>query len=121
MKRWLLVLVTVLFATQAYAHGPEKGPNGGPQVDAGDYHVEMVAAARALDVYVTNDKMEAIDAKGFSGVGILIVSGKPQRIELKFDAANKLKGVSPVALASPVKGVIQITPPGGKTVQAKFE
>ena len=41
----MLSLLSQRFCLQPkrFAHGPDKGPNGGRQVDAGDYHVEMVA------------------------------------------------------------------------------
>ena len=43
MRPILTLLSGLLIVTAAFAHGPNKGPNGGPQVDAGDYHVEMVS------------------------------------------------------------------------------
>ena len=58
MRPILTLLSGLLIVTAAFAHGPSKGPNGGPQVDAGDYHVEMVAKDTALTVYLhdENDK-----------------------------------------------------------------
>ncbi len=55
MKRLPILAAALLIAATAYAHGPEKGVNGGRQVDAGDYHVEMVAKDTSLAIYV-NDK-----------------------------------------------------------------
>ena len=52
MKRILLAITAALLATTAFAHGPNKGPNGGAQVDAGDHHVEMVAKDATLAVYL---------------------------------------------------------------------
>ena len=43
MKRVPILIAAVLLATTAFAHGPNKGPNGGAQVDAGNNHVEVVA------------------------------------------------------------------------------
>ena len=43
MQRLPFVVAALLAATTASAHGPSKGTNGGQLVDAGDYHVEMVA------------------------------------------------------------------------------
>ena len=50
-----------------------------------------------------------------------MVGGKPQRLELKADSANKLTGTSSVPLPARLKGAVQIILPTGKTVQAKFE
>jgi hypothetical protein len=121
MKRILLAITTALLATTALAHGPNKGPNGGTQVDAGDYHVEMVAKDTQLAVYLRDDNDKPVDAKGFKAVGIFLVEGKPQRIELKADSANTLTGTASVSLPATLKGTVQITLPTGKTVQAKFE
>lgn len=121
MKRVSILLAALVIATAAAAHGPGKGPNGGAQVDAGDYHVEMVATDTTLAVYLRDRDDKPVDAGGIKAVGILVVAGKPQRIELKPEGANKLTGVSTVALPGAPKGAVQITLPSGKTVQAKFE
>ena len=120
MKSILPLLAALLLTTNAYAHGPNKGPNGGAQVDACDYHVEMVARDTTLTVYLHDDNDKPIDAKGYKATGIFVVNGKPQRIELKVDSANKLTGTSSVPLPATLKGAVQITLPSGKTVQAKF-
>jgi hypothetical protein len=122
MKRLSLLAVAILLAAgTAVAHGPDRGKHGGPQVDAGDYHVEMVAKDTTLSIYVNNDKDQPVDAKGFKATGLFVVSGKAQRIELKHESENKLSGTSPVALPTKLKGAVQIMMPGGKTLQAKFE
>jgi hypothetical protein len=116
-----LLLAPLLLATNAFAHGPSKGPHGGRQVDAGDYHVEMVAKDTALTVYLRNDNDRPVDAKGYKAVGIFLVEGKPQRVELKAESANALTGTASVSLPATLKGTVQITLPTGKSVQAKFE
>jgi hypothetical protein len=121
MKPILMLLGSFLIATSAFAHGPNRGPNGGRQVDAGDIHVEMVAKDTALAVYLHDEKNKPVDAKGYKATGIFVVGGKPQRIELRADSANKLTGTAAVPLPATLKGAVQITLPTGKTVQAKFE
>jgi hypothetical protein len=121
MKRLVLLIAAVMVSATAFAHGPDKGANGGRQVDAGDYHVEMIAKGTQLAVYLRDDKDKPVDAAGFKATGIFVVAGKPQRIELKPESANKLVGTSSVALPQALKGAVQITLPTGKTVQAKFE
>jgi len=120
MKRVATLLAALLIATNALAHGPSIGPNGGQQVDAGDYHVEMVAKGTALTVYLRDDKDKPVDAKGSKATGVFVIAGSPQRIELAPESANKLTGTSPVALPAALKGAVNITLPNGKTVQAKF-
>ena len=81
----------------------------------------MVAKDASLTVYLNDDNDRPVDAKGYKAIGIFVVGGKPQRIELKAESANKLSGTSPVALPATLKGAVQIILPTGKTVQAKFE
>ena len=121
MKPLLTLLAALLIATNTLAHEASKGPNGGAQVDAGSYHVEMVARDTALTVYLHDEKEKPIDTKGYKATGIFVIDGKPQRIELKADSANKLTGTSSVPLPTALKGAVQITLPTGKTVQAKFD
>jgi hypothetical protein len=121
MKPLLTLLAALLIATNTLAHEASKGPNGGAQVDAGNYHVEMVARDTALTVYLHDEKEKPVDTKGYKATGIFVIDGKPQRIELKADSANKLTGTSSVPLPTALKGAVQITLPTGKTVQAKFD
>ena len=81
----------------------------------------MVAKDTSLAVYLNDDKDKPIDAAGYKAIGIFVVGGKPQRIELKPESANKLTGTSTIALPVTLKGAVQITLPSGKTVQAKFQ
>jgi hypothetical protein len=121
MKGLLAITAGLVLATTAYAHGPEKGKNGGRQVDAGDYHVELLAQATTLAIYISDKNDKAVDAKGFKATGIFVVNGKPLRIELKPETANKLSGTASAPLPPDLKGAVQITLPTGGTVQAKYE
>jgi hypothetical protein len=93
MKQLFTLLAALLMTTNALAHEASKGPNGGTQVDAGNYHVEMVARDTALTVYLHDEKEKPVDTKGYKATGIFVIDGKPQRIELKADTANKLTGL----------------------------
>jgi hypothetical protein len=121
MKKILVLVGALALAATAYAHGPERGKNGGRQVDAGDYHIELVAKDKTLAVYISDASEKPVDAKGFKATGIFVVGGKPQRIELAPEAANKLSGTAGVALPADLKGAVQIRLPTGGTVQAKFD
>lgn len=121
MQRYAPFLIALLLSGAAYAHGPTKGAHGGQQVDAGDYHVEMVAKDTSLAVFINDKDEKPVDAQYFKGIGLFVVSGKSQRIELKAESQNKLSGSSAIPLPPNLKGVVQITLPDGKTVQAKFE
>lgn len=119
-KLVLAIFGAVLIAGSAVAHAPEKGKNGGQQSDAGNFHVEVVVKGNVLDVFVTDHGEVPVSTKGFKGVAVLIVNGKPAQIKLAPRGENVLTGTAPVALSTPVKGAIQITNSDNQTVQAKF-
>ena len=54
------------------------------------------------------------------GTAIFVVDRKVQRIPLTPGGDNKLTGSAAVELPKEPKGAVQITIPGGNTVQAKF-
>jgi hypothetical protein len=105
----------------AFAHAAKKGPHGGPQADAGSYHVEVVADGTSLAVYLQDHSSKAFSSAGFKGTAIFLIDGKPTRIPLAPDGDNKLTGTASVALPAAPKGAVQLVTPKGETVQAKFE
>lgn len=119
----LKILVTIAFlafAAPASAHGPDTGPNGGQQVDAGNYHVELVAKGNALQVYIRDANDKPVKVDGFKGTAIFVVDGKPQHIPLAADGENRLAGTASVTLPAKPKGAVQITTAKGESVQAKY-
>ena len=120
--RMLFSLVLVLgFASAAAAHEPRKGPHGGALVDAGHYHVEVVANDTVLDVFLSDMADKPLKAAGFKGLAILAVDGKSARVALDATAdGEKLEGSAPAGLGQHVKGVVQLTAPDGKTATAKL-
>ena len=94
--------------------------HGGRAVEAGEYHVELVTKADAVDVYLPITTTRRSASAGYKGLAILVVDGKSQRIVLEPAGKSRLSGKAAGALPSAPKGVVQITPPNGKTVQARF-
>jgi hypothetical protein len=111
---------SMLAATAAAAHSPTKGPNGGRVEHAGKYHVELVTKGQTVDVFVTDANDKPVSAKGFKATAILLAGGKSQRVPLEPAEGSRLSGTVPVALPANVKGAVQLTAPGGKTAQGKF-
>ena len=120
--RSIAVAVALLAAPAlVLAHSPKVGANGGAQVDAGSYHVEVLPDGTTLQVFLRDHSDKEVASAGFKGTAIFEVGGKPQRIPLTPAGTNKLTGTSPVALPKEPKGAVQITTPTGSTVQAKFQ
>lgn len=115
----LALLVALATATYGYAHDA-KGTHGGRVADAGNYHVEMVVKGDTIDVYLIDHNNKQMAIAGYKGLAILSVDGKSQRITLEAADGGKLTGKAAGALPAQPKGVVQITPPGGRAVSAKF-
>jgi hypothetical protein len=114
----LALLAALTMAAPAAAHDA-KSLHGGHIVQAGNFHVEMVAKADTIDVYLIDHNNKQIAVAGYKGLAILSVDGRSQRIPLEA-ADGKLTGKVTGNLPAQPKGVVQITPPGGTTVSAKF-
>jgi len=115
----LILASLISIAVPAAAHDAENGPHGGRVVEAGSYHIELVAKDSTVDVFLTNADDKPVSAAGFKGTAILVVDGKAQRIVLQASGA-KLTGKADVALPAQPKGAVQLTAPDGKTASAKF-
>ena len=103
------------------AHAPKIGQNGGPQQDAGSFHVEIVPKGTVLQVYLRDHSDKSVSTPGFKGTAIFVIKGKAVRITLTPTGENQLTGTSSVDLPAEPTGAVQITTPTGGTVQAKFK
>lgn len=97
------------------------GRNGGRVVDAGNYHVELVVKGRTIDVFLSDHDDRPMAVSGHKALAILAAQGKSQRVVLAPAGDNRLTGLASVDLAGDAKGVVQVSAPGGKTVQARFD
>jgi hypothetical protein len=113
------LLAALVMAAPAWAHDA-KSLHGGRIVFAGNFHVEMVAKGDTIDVYLIDHHNKQMALAGYKGLAILSVDGKSQRIVLETGDGGRLTGKAAGALPAQPKGVVQITPPGGTTVSAKF-
>jgi hypothetical protein len=112
-------LVMALFP--ARAHSPKIGIHGGPQVDAGSFHVELVPRGTLLQVYLRDHSDKAVSTQGWKGIAILTIGGTAHRITLTPAGDNQLNGTASVDLPEDPKGAVRISTPSGSTVQAKFD
>ena len=118
--RMLLTVSALIVALPVFAHDVAKGPHGGRVVEAGDYHVELVAKESLIEVFLTDAGDKPVAPAGFKGVAILVIGGKSARVALEATDDTRLSGRAASAVPTEPKGVVQITAPGGKTTQAQF-
>lgn len=118
-KMFGALLAGLMLTSAALAHDP-KPQHGGRVADTGEYHVEMVTKSGVVDVYLADHDNKGVSSAGHKGVAILVVDGKSQRIVLEPAGEARLSGKAAGALPDTAKGIVQITPPKGKTIQARF-
>ncbi len=123
MNRRSLLIIAALAVVPlgASAHAPKTGQNGGPQEDAGSFHVEIVPKGTALRVYLKDHSDKTVSTIGFKGTAIFVIDGRAERITLTPAGENQLNGIASVDLPAEPKGAVQITTPTGSTVQARFK
>lgn len=119
-RRLILAASLSLSPLAAFAHSAKIGPNGGPQVDAGHLHVEMIAQETTMTFYLRDHADKPVPSDGYKGTAIFVLDGRSQRIALSPAGENKLVGTAPVRLPTSPRGAVQITPPNGAMVQGRF-
>ena len=119
--RALMLASAVAMPMPLAAHGPTKGLNGGPRVDVGIYHTELlVDGTTTVAVFLSDVDDKPIAAAGFKATAILVVGGKPVQVDLGPVGTSKLAGTAPSPVKPGVKGVVRLTAPDGSTSQGKF-
>jgi hypothetical protein len=97
-----------------------KSQHGGRTAEAGEQHVELVTKADVVDVFLMDHNNKNVSSAGYKGLAILVIDGKSQRIVLAPAGESRLTGKAAGNIQGTPQGVVQITPPNGKTVQARF-
>jgi hypothetical protein len=118
--KFLLIGVLLTSAGAAWAHDA-KARNGGRIAEARPYHVELVVKSDTVEVFISDENEKSVAASGFKGTAILVADGKSQRIVLAPVDGTRLSGSATSALPGQPKGVVQLTGPDGKTIQARFD
>jgi hypothetical protein len=120
MKLKVLIAAATLLGTQAAPAHEGKSMHGGRTVEASERHVELVAKDGTIDVYVRDQDDKPLALAGYKGVAIVAIDGKSQRIPLE-PVEMRLSGKATGTLPKRLKGVVQITPPNGRAINAKFD
>ena len=118
--KYLMIGALLLGPGPGLAH-EARGTHGGRIADAGSYHVELVVKSDVVDVFISDAGEKPVAASGFKGTAILVADGKSQRVVLAPADGARLSGSATTALPDRPKGVVQLTGPDGKTIQAKFD
>ena len=121
MKHLFLALVLAVVPTAAWAHELAKGPNGGPVVDTGGHHLEMVAKGPELVLFLTGADDQPVASTGTRNARAVVQdAGKTATVPLQAAEPNKLVGTLAQPLGTGARVVVSITLPDGKGLQARF-
>ena len=121
MRRLLIAATVALLASGAGAHELAKGPNGGPVVDSGGHHVEMVANGTDLVVFLTEQEDKPLaSAASKNARAVVQDAGKTATVALQPAAPNKLVGTLAQTLGKGARVVVSATMADGHAVQARF-
>jgi hypothetical protein len=82
MRPTPLVVALVLTVSTAIAHDT-KGPHGGKIADIGSFHAELATKEKTIEVYLTDPTNKAVPVTGYTGLAILLVGGKSERVQLE--------------------------------------
>ncbi len=115
----LAFALALSLAFPAVAHD-QRGPNGGRVADAGPYHAELVTKQNKVDFFLLDTKNKPVPVAGYKAVAVLVAGGQMYRIVLEPAGDNRLTGTAEQPLGTTPKGVVQLTGPDGKTIQAKY-
>jgi hypothetical protein len=120
MKQLLVTAGLATFAFAAAAHETQSGPNGGQVVDAGPYHLELVAEQSKLNIFLSDADDKPVDAAGASGRAIIQFDGKVTTILLEAAENNSLSGSLPQPRSSSSRLAVTLTLGNGENLQARF-
>ncbi len=121
MRRLLIAATLAALPWAAGAHELAKGPNGGPVVDSGGHHVEMVANGTELVLFLSDHDDKPLTSAGTKNPRAVVQdAGKTHTVALQPAAPNKLVGTLAQPLGKGARVVVSVTMADGHAVQARF-
>ncbi len=121
MRGLLIAATLAALPWAAGAHELAKGPNGGPVVDSGGHHVEMVANGTELVLFLSDHDDRPLTSGGTKNPRAVVQdAGKTQTVALQPAAPNKLVGTLAQPLGKGARVVVSATMADGHVVQARF-
>jgi len=115
MKSTLLPGLLLAFATSAWS----TDKHGGHEVQAGEFHVELVVKDKDLTIYVRDQADKPIDTKTVKATASVLSGRDKATVELA-PAGEALKGSAPFAVGKQAKIVVTFGVAGGRSEQARF-
>ncbi len=125
-RRTLIVLAGVLLPGPALAHtnaelAGRRGPNGGQMRATATLHLELVARADELVLYVYDHDDKAVATRGATGRATLLLGAERSEIRLDPFGTNALRGTGKLPADPKLRVAVSLTLAGGKPEQERFD
>lgn len=122
MRRRVILagLFSAILPVPAFAHGPERGPNGGQMADIGQNHGELVVQNNELTLFLTVGENQPVPVQGARATATVVSGGAPETVQLQPAGSNVMKGRGTFAAARGMRVVVSLTLPGQRAAQARF-
>lgn len=117
----LLLAALLAFATPAFAHGPQKGPNGGPMDDVAGVHVEIISSGNTITLHVFDEGGKPIATQGFTASAMVVSGAQRETLKLDPQGQNQLKGDAKAAVPAGANVTVTVKTGAGKSGQVKFK
>ncbi|MFZ1415300.1 MAG: hypothetical protein WAS73_12085 [Defluviicoccus sp.] len=115
-----VVLSLCMIVATAYAHGPARGPNGGQMHDLAGGHVELVAQAGEIAVYLFDAENKPMSAQGVVATATVLAQGKQEMVMLQPADGNVMRGRGGFTAQPGMRVVLSLTLPGQRPQLGRY-
>ena len=122
MKYLAIILLSLIWAAPSFAHGSEKGPNGGQMEDVAGIDAELVTSGNKVTINVFDPKdTKPVPTKGYSAAVLIANGTAKETVTLAVSGENSLQGEAKAPIAPGASVTLTIKTAEGKSGQAKFK
>lgn len=120
-----LIITSLILTNNVFAHGDEdhskdKGSHGGQIVAVDDVKLEMTVDGQTIQLYVTDQKGNPIDATGAKGSLLVLSKRHKTKLSLSSVENNILSATGKFATHKKMKVIVTLEMPGKSSLKARF-
>ncbi len=122
MKYLAIILLSLIWAAPSFAHGSEKGPNGGQMEDVAGIDAELVTSGNKITINVFDPKnSRPVATTGYSAAVLIANGAAKETVTLAASGENSLQGEARTVIAPGATVTLTIKTAEGKSGQAKYK
>lgn len=123
LSRAVLSSLILLLTPLAFGHGAESAPasqHGGQAVKAAPYNLELVVQGATLNLYVSDDHNQPLDASEAVINAVVLANKKKTKLALSHQSTNLLAGEGDFGTDEQMKVIVYLQLPGAQKITARF-